>query len=67
MYQNNQRLEDGSSPAKALEVSPHMVNDGSMTGLYPAYTVVSGEHFRARIGFLARSDGTCGTGVSNFS
>jgi hypothetical protein len=66
MYRNNQRLEDGSSAAKVLEVHPQMVNDGSMTGLYPAYTVVSGEHFRAKIGFLARSDGTCGAGNVKF-
>ena len=66
MYRNNQRLEDGSSPAKVLEVHPQMINDGSMTGLYPAYTVVSGEHFRARIGFLSKADGTCGTGNAKF-
>jgi hypothetical protein len=66
MYRNNMRLEDGSTPAKVLEVHPQMINDGSITGTYPAYTVVSGEHFRARIGFLARSDGTCGAGNVQF-
>lgn len=66
MYRNNQRLEDGSSPSKVLEVHPQMINDGSITGTYPAYTVVSGEHFLAKIGFLARSDGTCGTGSVKF-
>ena len=66
MYRNNTRLEDGSTPAKVLEVHPQMINDGSITGTFPAYTVVSGEHFRARIGFLARSDGTCGAGNVKF-
>lgn len=66
MYRNNQKLEDGSSPSKVLEIYPQMVTDGVMTGLYPAYTVVSGEHFKAKIGFLALSDGTCGAGNVKF-
>jgi hypothetical protein len=66
MYRNNQKLEDGSSPGKILEIVPHMVNNGQMSGLYPAYTVVPGEHFKAKIGFLAQSDGTCGTGNATF-
>ncbi len=35
MYRNNQKLEDGSSPAKVLEIHPQMVNDGVMTGTLP--------------------------------
>jgi hypothetical protein len=66
MYRDNQKLEDGSSPSKILEVHPQMVNDGSMTGLYPGYTVIPGEHFKAKIGFLAKSDGTCGAGNVKF-
>lgn len=66
MYRNNQKLEDGSSPAKILEIHPQFVNNGVMTGLYPAYTVVSGEHFKAKIGFLAKDDGTCGVGNAKF-
>jgi len=62
MFRNNQRLEDGTSPSKVLEIYPHMVNNGQMSGLYPPYTVVNGEHFKAKIGFLAKSDGSCGTG-----
>jgi hypothetical protein len=42
------------------------VNDGVITGLYPSYTVVSGEHFRTKIGFLALGDGSCGTGSVKF-
>lgn len=62
MYRNNQKLEDGSTAAKTLEIYPQMVNNGVMTGLYPAYTVVTGEHFKAKIGFL----GTCGSGNVKF-
>jgi hypothetical protein len=66
MYRSGQKLEDGSSPTKVLEIHPQMVNDGIMTGLFPAYTVVTGEHFSAKIGFLAKADGTCGTGNAKF-
>jgi hypothetical protein len=66
MYRNSQRLEDGSAPGKVLEMHPHMVNDGMITGTYPSYTVASGERFRAKVGFLAASDGTCGTGNVKF-
>jgi hypothetical protein len=45
---------------------PQWVDNGVITGLYPAYTVVSGEHFTAKIGFLAKNDGTCGTGDAKF-
>jgi hypothetical protein len=66
MYRNGQKLEDGSSSGKILETHPQFVNDGVITGLYPAYTVVSGEHFMAKLGFLAQSDGTCGVGNVKF-
>jgi hypothetical protein len=66
MYRNNQKLEDNSSPAKILETYPQWVTDGAITGTYPAYKVVPGEHFKARIGFLLLSDGTCGSGNVKF-
>ena len=66
MYRNNQKLEDNSSPAKILETHPQWVTDGAITGTYPAYKVVPGEHFKARIGFLLLSDGTCGSGNVKF-
>ena len=66
MYKDTQKLEDGSSPNKVIETSPQQVNDGVITGRYPAYTVVAGEHFTAKIGFLAKPDGTCGTGSVKF-
>ncbi len=66
MYKNSQKLEDGSTSPKTLETSPQLVTDGVITGRYPAYTVTSGEHFTAKIGFLAQSDGTCGSGNVKF-
>jgi hypothetical protein len=66
MYRNSQKLEDSTSPTKILEIHPQFVNNGVMTGLYPAYTVVAGEHFKAKIGFLAKADGTCGVGNAKF-
>jgi len=66
MYKDVQRLEDGTSPSKILETHPQSVNDGVITGRYPLYTVTSGEHFKAKIGFLAKPDGTCGAGNVKF-
>jgi hypothetical protein len=66
MYKNGQRLEDGSTPAKILEIHPQWVDDGKMTGLYPAYLVVTGEHFKSQVGFLALGDGSCGAGNAKF-
>lgn len=66
MFRNNQKVEDGSSPSKVLEMYPQWVNDGVITGRYPSYIVRSGEHFKAKIGFLANGDGTCGSGSVKF-
>jgi hypothetical protein len=66
MYKNSQKLEDGSTSPKTLETHPQWVDNGVITGRYPAYKVVTGEHFKARIGFLAQSDGTCGAGNVKF-
>ncbi len=66
MYRNNQKVEDGSTASKVLEMHPQWVNDGVITGRFPAYIVRNGEHFKAKIGFLANSDGTCGAGNVKF-
>jgi len=66
MYRTGQKLEDGTSPSKVLEVYPHMVNNGQMSGLYGLYNVANGEHFKAKIGFLAEADGSCGVGDATF-
>lgn len=66
IYKNGQKLEDGSTPTKILEIHPQWVNDGTLTGLFPPYLVVSGEHFKAQVGFLALADGSCGAGNAKF-
>jgi hypothetical protein len=66
MHRNGQKLEDGTTHNKILETHPQWVNDGVITGRFPAYTVVSGEHFTAKIGFLAAGDGSCGSGNAKF-
>jgi hypothetical protein len=42
------------------------VDNGVISGRYPAYNVVAGEHFTAKIGFLVKADGTCGAGNAKF-
>lgn len=66
MYRSGALLENGSRPNKVLETHPQWVNDGVISGEYPAYTVVAGEHFLAKIGFMAKNDGTCGVGDAIF-
>jgi len=65
-YKDNEKVEGGGTPARVLEMHPMWVDNGVITGLYPNYTVVTGEHFKARIGFLALADGTCGAGNAKF-
>jgi hypothetical protein len=66
MYKDNQTLEDGSTTTKTLETQPQLVSDGAISGRFPAYTVVIGEHFTAKIGFLALTNGSCGAGNAKF-
>ncbi len=55
------RLETGATSGKVLLTVPKNVSDGFVSSLYPAYTIQPGDHFKARLGFLA-SDGACGSG-----
>jgi len=66
MYKDGQKLEDGTNASKTIETHPQFVDDGVISGRYPAYNIVPGEHFTAKIGFLAKADGTCGTGNVKF-
>ncbi|HKI55474.1 MAG TPA: NBR1-Ig-like domain-containing protein [Anaerolineales bacterium] len=66
MYKDGQKVEGGSTPSKVLETHPQFVDDGVISGRFPAYNVVTGEHFTAQIGFLAKADGTCGAGNAKF-
>jgi hypothetical protein len=56
------KLETGAISGKVLLTVPKRVDDGSIAGTYPEYTVGSGEHLKARLTFLTNSDGNCGTG-----
>jgi len=62
MYRSGLELEDGSIPARILETHPKWVNDGSIRGLFPVYKVLAGDHLVTKLGFLAKANGTCGTG-----
>lgn len=66
MFKDGQKLEDGVITSKVLETHPQFVDNGVISGRYPAYTVVQGEHFTAKIGFLALADGSCGAGNVKF-
>ena len=60
MYRDAPKVEGGSTASKVLETVPQLVDNGEVRGLFPAYAVVTGERFTARIGFLLQPDGTCG-------
>jgi len=62
MVKDSQKLEDGKISGKILETHPKWVNDGYVIGRYPVYRVGVGDEIRARIGFIAMSDGSCGAG-----
>lgn len=62
MYKDGADLEDGSSPGGVIETHPQWVNNGVISGKFPSYTVENGDHFKAKIGFIALGDGSCGVG-----
>lgn len=66
MYKDGKKVEDGSTPSKVIEMHPEWVNNGVISGRFPSYTVQEGDHFRAKIGFLAFNDGSCGAGDAIF-
>lgn len=54
-------LETGAESGKILLTFPKHAVDGGIMGVYPAYTIQTGDHFKARLGFmLAGTD--CGSG-----
>ncbi len=54
-------LETGAVSGKILLTYPKHETDGGIMGIYPAYTVQAGDHFKARLGFLLTGSG-CGSG-----
>ncbi|RME08772.1 MAG: hypothetical protein D6803_00390 [Anaerolineae bacterium] len=67
MVKDEQKLEDGKKSGKILETYPKMADDGYIIGRYPVYRVGAGDEIRARIGFIANPDGTCGGGNAIFA
>jgi hypothetical protein len=59
-------LENGSTSGKVLLTFPRRDNNGTISGLYPAYTVQNGDRLRGRLGFMANPDGSCGAGKVKF-
>jgi len=59
---DNVKLENGSQSAKLLLTYPKRVDNGYVYGVFPAYQVQSGDHFRANLGFMLPSGATeCGS------
>jgi hypothetical protein len=58
---NRALLETGAISGKILLTAPKLGSDGVIAGTYPTYTVQSGDHFKARLGFILPS-GNCGQG-----
>ena len=65
-YADNVLLEDGQKYTQVLETHPQWVTDGYITGFYPKVQVPANAHFRAKIGFIALPDGSCGAGEVDF-
>lgn len=64
--QNNIVIEGGSTTGVILETYPKSETDGYIVGRYPKYIVGAGDYIKARIGFLAEGDGSCGVGNAIF-
>jgi hypothetical protein len=56
------RLETGLTSGKVLLTFPRHDATGFITGLFPVYKVQSGDHFKARLGFMIPTGNTCGSG-----
>jgi WD40 repeat protein len=53
LLRENYYMEDGSIPSgKVLEAHPLWEAKGFISGVYPEYTVTSGDHFKADLGFI---------------
>jgi hypothetical protein len=58
---DNVTLENGADSGKILLTYPKHDMDGGIMGIYPAYTVQAGDHFKARLGFML-TGASCGSG-----
>jgi hypothetical protein len=59
-------LENGKTSGKVLLTVPRQQEDGYVYGIFPFYQIQTGDHFKARVGFAANSDGRCGEGKAIF-
>lgn len=50
-------MEDGASYPKLLEMHPNWDANGCISGSFSAYTVQSGDRFKAKVGFLQSASG----------
>lgn len=53
---NSPKLENGNTQSKGLVTHPQMVNNGLITGKYPALTIQSGDRFQASINCLYKAN-----------
>jgi Ig-like domain from next to BRCA1 gene len=60
------QLEDGQVSGKILLTYPRREDNGYIAGVYPSYQVQPGNHLKARLAFIANSDGNCGAGNVTF-
>jgi hypothetical protein len=60
------RLETGIISGKILYMFPKHESSGFVTGVFPAYKVQSGDHLKARIGFMIPTGEDCGSGKVTF-
>jgi hypothetical protein len=49
-------LEDGKTYDKGLATYPQRIDDGMISGLYPAYTIQDGDHLKAVLGLRQNCD-----------
>jgi hypothetical protein len=59
-------LETGALSGKILLTFPKHVENGLISGVFPALLVQGGDHLKVRLGFLANPDGRCGAGKVEF-
>ncbi len=60
-------LETGATSGKILLTYPRREDNGAVSGLFPAYTVQSGDVLKAKLGFMLDYTGsTCGAGRVKF-
>ncbi len=60
-------LETGATSGKILLTYPRRQDNGAVSGLFPAYTVQSGDVLKAKLGFmLDYTGGVCGSGRVKF-